>query len=511
MTQPLLLGLDIGTTNCKAVVYTPDGVTVAQARAPTPTHTPQPGWAEYRPDELWAVIAGIVREALAGVQSPIAGLSVASMAEAGVLLDADGEPCSPMISWYDTRTLAEQRWWLEEYGGRRVFDVTGLTPQPILSLCKLMWLRRHRPDSLARARVWLNIADWAVYRLTGVQATPHSLAARTMAYDLRRRAWSTDLLAAAGIPSDLMPPVIPSGKTVGRVTAQAAAQTGLAEGTPVVTGGHDHLVGAFGVGVTEPGALLNSMGTAEALVMPLLAPALNDLTFQTRTNIGAHTAPDRYYANVGLHAHGATLDWARGLLVPDLPLAEGYAQLNALAASAPPGCRSATFQPHLRGISRPIYDPLSRGAFVGLSFQTGRAEMARAVFEGMAFAWRLALESLEAATGLRVEDITVIGGGARNPLWLRVKADIVQRTLHVLQVEEAVAWGAAALAGVGVGVFRDASDVLARVRFAATVVPPDPSLAALYDAAFTEQYRPVYDALKAVHHHVAQVNQAPTA
>ena len=510
MSALCLLGLDIGTTNCKAVVYTADGVSVAQARAATPTHTPQPGWAEYEPDELWAVIAGIVREALAGGTWPIAGLSVASMAEAGVLLDADGQPCSPMISWYDTRTLAEQRWWLEEYGGRRVFDITGLTPQPILSLCKLMWLKRHRPDSLTRARVWLNIADWVVYRLTGAQATPPSLAARTMAYDLARRTWSTELLDAAGIPRHIMPPIVPSGQVVGHVTAEAAAQTGLPEGTPVVTAGHDHLVGAFGVGVTEPGHLLNSMGTAEALVMPLLAPALNDLTFQSRANIGAHTARDRYYANVGLHAHGATLDWLRALLVPDLPLADGFAQVNALGSSAPPGSRGAVFQPHLRGISRPIYDPLSRGAFVGLSFQTGRAEMARAVVEGMAFAWRLALESLEQATGLRVEDITVIGGGARNPLWLRVKADITQRTLHVLEVEEAVAWGAAALAGVGVGIFRDAADVRARVRFDETGVAPDPALAALYDDVYTHHYRPVYDALKSVHHRISQPSPGPT-
>ncbi len=510
MTEPLLLGLDIGTTNCKAVVYTPDGLAVAQARAPTPTHTPQPGWAEYRPDELWGVITGIVREALAGETFPIAALSVASMAEAGVVLDADGQPCSPMISWYDTRTLAEQRWWLDEYGGRRVFDITGLTPQPILSLCKLMWLKRHRPDSLARARVWLNMADWVVYRLTGAEATPPSLAARTMAYDLARQTWSTDLLDAAGIPARLMPPIVPSGGVVSHLTAEAAAQTGLAQGTPVVTGGHDHLVGAFGVGVTEPGHLLNSMGTAEALILPLLAPALNDLTFQTRTNIGAHTARDRYYANVGLHAHGATLNWARGLLFPDLPLAEGFARLNALASGVPPGSRGATFQPHLRGISRPIYDPLSRGAFIGLSFQTGRPEMARAVFEGMAFAWRLALESLEGATGLRVEDITVIGGGARNPLWLRVKADIVQRTLHVLEVEEAVAWGAAALAGLGVGVFRDAADVRARVHFGETVVVPDPALAPLYDDAYTHHYRPVYDALKSVHHRISETSTGPT-
>ncbi|MCW5850612.1 MAG: carbohydrate kinase, partial [Anaerolineae bacterium] len=353
--------------------------------------------------------------------------------------------------------------------------------------------------------------DWVVYRLTGAQATPPSLAARTMAYDLSRRTWSTELLDAAGMPVSLMPPIVPSGQVVGSVTAAAAAQTGLAQSTAVVTGGHDHLVGAFGVGVTEPGHLLNSMGTAEALVLPLLVPALNDLTFQSRANIGAHIARDRYYANVGLHAHGATLDWVRGLLVPDLPLADGFAQVNALAASAPPGSRGTVFQPHLRGITRPIYDPLSRGAFIGLSFQTGRAEMARAVFEGMAFAWRLALESLEQATGLRVEDVTVIGGGTRNPLWLRVKADITQRTLHVLQVEEAVAWGAAALAGVGVGVFRDAADVRARVRFAETVVVPDPALATLYDDVYTHHYRPVYEALKSAHHTVAQSSLSHTA
>ena len=512
MSDTLLMGLDIGTTHCKAVVYTPEGTQVGMGRARTPTIIPSPGLAEYAPDDLWQTIVGVIRDALAQTQAAgrdpraIVGLAVASMGEAGVLLDEADQPCSVMMSWHDTRTLEENRWWMETFGGRRVFGITGLTPQPNFTLAKLLWIRRKEPDSMACAARWLHLADWVAYRLSGVAATDPSMASRTMGFDLRTRDWAAELFEAAEIPIGLMPPIVPAGTVIGRVTPEAAAGAGLGAGTPVAVGGHDHLCGAFGVGVTRAGQVLNSMGTAEALLMVLPLPPLTDLMYASRVHLGAHTAPDAYYTIGGLPASGATLEWACDLFAPGLPRVEAYHRLNDLAEGVPPGSLGATFLAHLRGAGPPYSDPIARGAFVGLNLSTGPAEMARAVFEGMAYTWRTALDNIESTNGEPVRDITVIGGGARNRVWVQVKADVAAQPLHVVEVEEGTAWGAAALAGVGVGVFRDADDVTAHARFAHRTIEPDAARSARYERLYREIYGPLYGLLKDTHHHLRQID-----
>ncbi|MFN8475797.1 MAG: FGGY family carbohydrate kinase [Anaerolineae bacterium] len=512
MSDPLLMGLDIGTTHCKAVVYTPEGKQIGMGRARTPTIVPAPGLAEYAPDELWRVIVGVIRDALSQTEAAgrdprdIAGLAVASMGEAGVLLDEADEPCSVMMSWHDTRTLEENRWWMETFGGRRVFGITGLTPQPNFTMAKLLWIRRHHPESTACAVRWLHIADWVAYRLTGAAATDPSMASRSMGFDLRTRDWSPELFEAAEIPISLMPPIVPAGSVIGHVTPNAAALTGLAAGTAVAAGGHDHLCGAFGVGATHVGQVLNSMGTAEALLMVLPLPPLTDKMYASRVHLGAHTAPNVYYTIGGLPASGATLEWACNLITPDLPREQGYRRLNDLAEGVAPGSLGATFLAHLRGAGPPYSDPIARGAFIGLTVSTGPAEMARAVFEGMAYTWRTALDNIENTTGELVRDITVIGGGARNRVWVQVKADVAAQPLHVVEVEEGTAWGAAALAGVGVGVFRDAEDVTAHARFARRTVEPDPARSERYQRLYHEIYGPLYGLLKDVHHRLRHID-----
>ncbi|MDP9366993.1 MAG: FGGY family carbohydrate kinase, partial [Chloroflexota bacterium] len=264
---PLLVGVDVGTTNVKAVVYEPDGGAVAVAVVPTPTHYPRPSWAFYRPDELWAQTVKALREALAKVDDPrrVAGIAITSMGEAGVPVDVAGDPTFDAIAWFDTRTEPQVAWLEREIGREALFATTGLSLQPIWSLCKLLWLRENEPEAFSRTARWLNIADYIAYRLCGVQATDLSLASRTMALDLAHLRWSDDLLGAVGLSRDLLAPLAQSGTRLGNVTAESVRETGLPVGTPVSAGGHDHVCGALAVGVIEPGEVLNSLGTAEAL------------------------------------------------------------------------------------------------------------------------------------------------------------------------------------------------------------------------------------------------------
>src|SRR5215213_1540257 len=273
----LLIGLDIGTTNVKAIVYEPDGRAVARAGIPTVTHYPRPTRAYYKPDELWSCAVRALREAAAQLDDPrrIAGIAVASMAEAGVPLNSDGEPVYNAIAWFDRRTIPQRDWLGRQISEDVLFARTGLSLQPIWSLCKLLWIKENEPDVWKRSVCWLNIADFVAYRLSGEPATDWSLASRTLAFDIRQRAWDHDILKAAGVPAEMMAPVVASGTRIGSVTPEAAAATGLPAGAAVAAGGHDHVCGALAAGVVRPGQILDSMGTAEALFVALDAPLAN--------------------------------------------------------------------------------------------------------------------------------------------------------------------------------------------------------------------------------------------
>ncbi|HEX2035348.1 MAG TPA: FGGY family carbohydrate kinase, partial [Chloroflexota bacterium] len=400
---PLLAGLDLGTTSIKAGVYGPDGRSLAQASVATPVAHPRPGWATHEAEAIWQCAAAVLRQATAQLKAQgldprrVAGVAVASMGEAGVLLDAQGRPCSEVIAWYDGRTQDQAAWLEREVGRERLLAVTGLPLQPIFGLCKLRWLKEHEPQAFGRAVRWLNLGDYVAFRLCGAQATDLSLASRTLALDLRRGAWSAELLGAAGVPLGLMAPLVPSGTLLGAVTATAGAETGLPAGCRVAAGGHDHDCGALAAGVTEPGDVLDSLGTAEAIFVPLERP-IADLALGRRGYAqGVHVVPGRYYVHGGIYTCGASVAWLQGVVGRTAD-----AELSALLAEAeavPPGSLGAYFLPYLRLANPPHDDPLARGAFVGLTADTTRGALCRAVLEGLAYESRLSLDTLLAAPG----------------------------------------------------------------------------------------------------------------
>ncbi len=498
---PLLVGVDVGTTNVKAVVYEPDGGAVAVAVVPTPTHYPRPSWAFYRPDELWTQTVKALREALAKVDDPrrVAGIAITSMGEAGVPVDVAGDPTFDAIAWFDTRTEPQVAWLERELGREALFATTGLSLQPIWSLCKLLWLRENEPEAFGRTARWLNIADYIAYRLCGVQATDLSLASRTMALDLAHLRWSDDLLAAVGLSRDLLAPLAQSGTRLGNVTAESVRESGLPVGTPVSAGGHDHVCGALAVGVIEPGEVLNSLGTAEALFIALERPLTDPAMGGQGYSQGAHVVPGRYYAFGGQYTVGASVDWLRGIL----GVGADYETLLAEAEVMPPGSIGVCFLPHLRLAAPPVDDPRSRGAFIGLSTDATRGAMVRATLEGLAFESRRSLEPLLAhARAAMPGQIVAIGGVTRNGLLMRIKATSLDRPFTIADVEEATTLGAAILGGLGAGVYPDASTALAGLRYPRTTVPPMTEDVARYDALYHDVYCRIYPALRPVHHAV---------
>jgi len=498
---PLLLGVDVGTTNVKAALYDLRGNVQVASSQRLPVDHPRPGWSQYDPDALFDATAAVMRHVLTQRGSaPVAGVAVASMAETAVPLSGAGEALHPAIAWHDERTRPQADWWRRHVGADAVYQRTGLPIVPIFGIHKLMWLREHKPEVYARTRVWLNVADYVAYRLCGVQATDVSLASRLMVLDLTERRWSDDLLSACGVDRSILPEVVQSGQRLGGVHAAGEAATGVPAGTPVAAGGHDHVCGALALGLTEPGDVLDSMGTAESLLTVVERPHLTVAMARGGYQQGAHVVPDRTYCNAGLYTSGACVEWLRSLFIPDEP--DPYGVLERWASTSPVGSHGVFFLPHLRLPSPPVVALSARAAFVGLRASTERGDMARALLEGLAFEAHASLEGLVERMDLTLRHVRAIGGGTRNRTLMRIKAALLGHPLEVALHDEATTLGAALLAGVGAGLFRDATDAAARVTFTYDTVEVDDGWRAAYLRAYRSVYQALYPALVDLHHRI---------
>jgi xylulokinase len=494
----LILGIDLGTTSTKAVAYDLRGRMAATASVPTVAHYPRPLWAYFEPEELWEAAVSAVRGVVDQIDDParIKSVAVASFAEAGVPVDEHGRPTYNTIAWFDRRSIPQADWLLETIGESRLFERSGLALQPIFTLCKLLWLKENEPDVWVRTRGWLQADSYIAWRLGGAPASDYSQAARTLAFDLQELHWDTDLVERVGIDPGILSPVMAAGTAIGSVNAEASALTGLEKDTTIGLGGHDHVCGAFAAGVTQHGAVLDSMGTAEALFVALDAPIWDPALGRMGYTQGAHVAAGQYYGFGGLYTSGAAVDWIRAITGREDRMA-----LSGAAAAVPPGSNGATFLPHLRLSSPPNIDPKSRGAFLGLTTDIDQAALVRAVFEGIAYEARASIEPLvRFAGGDRLSEITVIGGSARNELLLQIKASVTNRPHHVMALHEATALGAALLGGLAAELYRDAADVHATVEYESTTIQPDPEGAPFYEDFFQNVYSDLYATLRPLNH-----------
>ncbi len=434
-----VLGLDVGTTGIKAVAYAPDsfragatfGHELAKAIIPTPTRRSSTiarpnlerdsgaddvlvdAGGEFLADEMWEASASAIRsvvDQLAANGQRVAGVGVTSMGEAGAPLDAHGRPTHPIIAWFDPRTEPQAQWWSEHLGDERTSAITGIPVRPVFGMMKLLWIKEHEPEAFARTVRWLNMADYAVFRLTGEQATDFCLASRTLVLDLAKRQWSDELLDAIGIARSTLADLVPSGTIIGTVgDDEVTGSTGLAPECPVVLAGHDHVAAAHGLGVTEPGDVLDSIGTAEALFVVTDQPELNGHLSGLSIGQGAHVTPGRTYAMTGLANGGGRIDSVRKELGMDW---------EAFMDQAVNG--------------GPLSDAIT------------------AVIEEIAESGQTALERLVEAVGVDSVRHLVTGGGSRNSVLIERKQARSERALHVMPVTEASCFGAARLAATAV-------------------------------------------------------------
>lgn len=450
----MIIAHDLGTTGDKATLVTHDGAVAASVSVAYGLDLGAGGSAEQSPLDWWSAFATANRRLLERAEIPAGEVSavVFSGQMMGVVaLDAHGELVRPAIIWADTRATAQAARLVQRIGLRRAYGITGHRLNATYSLPKMMWLRDREPDAFARTRVFLQAKDYLVHRLTGQQLTDPSDASGTDAFDQASGDWSGEILAAAEIDRGLLPEILPSTTIVGSVRAEAAAETGLLAGTPVVLGGGDGPMAALGAGIVDEGSggyayLGSSSWVSIAAGAPLHDEAMRTMTFN-------HVVPGRFVPTATMQTGGASLQWITDVLSP--ARTDRYDELLSAAAAATAAADGLFFLPHLLGERSPYWNPRARAAFVGLQLHHGRGSLVRAVLEGIAFNLRTGLTAF-AANGRPLTAIDAIGGAANSTLLLQVLTDVwgVPVTARDL-VDEANSIGAAVVGGVAVGVFED--------------------------------------------------------
>jgi len=471
-----LLGLDIGTTGCKAIVFREGGAIVGAASREYGVLTQHPGWAEQDPEAVWRLAWSTMCEAVAAAAGdPPRSLAISCQGEAVIPVDARGRALRPAILGMDTRTTSENAWLVAQFGRDWLFRRTGMPVHTINTLPKLLWLQQNEPDVYARAARFALYEDFVLQRLVGEAVISHCLASRTQMYALAAGSWDLDILSRCDIDATRLARLAPPSVTpVGQLTDSLARELGVKTPVLVASGGHDQACAAVGSGTVAPGAAMVSTGSAEVVETVLAEPMVTPGLGRAGISVYRHVVPGRYLAMTLNQSGGMVLRWFRDELGHGA-LAEakrhGESAYDVLLGGAPDGPTSLLMLPHLAGSGTPWLDTASRGAFVGLSFATTQAEMAKAILEGLCFELRANLDLLQ-SEGMRPVCLYAVGGGARSALWLQLKADICGLPLKVPRVTEAACLGAALLGGVSAGLYSDlAQAVAATVQYDADVAP----------------------------------------
>ncbi len=482
MNGPLLIGIDIGTSGAKAAAVERGGKLLAWAGQEYPILTPRPGWAEQDPATWLAAATHCVREVVrqAGIEpGQVAGIGLTGQMHSLVCLDARGEPLRPAIIWADQRSAAQVRALEESLGWQHLAEWIGNPLAVGFMLASWRWLVENEPGTAAATRWLLLPKDYVRYRLTGEFGTEPSDASSTALFDPHQRNWSAPVLEEAGITTDRLPRVFPSGSAAGGLLPEIAQACGLAAGTPVIYGASDVSAQALAQGIIAPGTVSCTIGTGGQLGAPLTTPRHDP---ELRAHLFCHCVPDTWHQQAAILTAGLSLRWLRDQVFPGTDY-NGLADAASRVESALDGLY---FLPFLAGERTPYMNPALRAGFIGLGLRHRQANLVRAVMEGVVFALRQGLELLQ-SLGTPVERLVATGGATRHPLWLQLEADIFNRPIYVAQAEETTARGAALLAGIGAGMYRDAQDaVAAAVAESQPGALPDPERAERYDAAYRE-------------------------
>ena len=488
-----LLGIDISTTGNKALLVSAGpadaGDVVSVAVTENPISTPKPLWSEQDPHDWWVGIQAAIRKVLSDADArgeDVIGIGLTGQMHGLVLLDEYGEVLRPAILWNDQRTGPQCEWMTEQIGLSNLLSWTGNPALTGFTAPKVLWVRQNEPEVYAKTAHILLPKDYVRLVLTGEYATDTAGASGTSLLSLKERDWSKEMLDALDIPAEWLPPTHEGPQITSTVSAEAAEVTGLSAGTPVVGGGGDQAAGAVGVGAVRPGVVGLVLGTSGVVFAPTGAPLTEE---QGRLQAHCHAVPERWHLMGVMLSAAGSLRWYRDTVAPGT----SYDELLLPAADIDAGSEGLVFLPYLTGERAPYPDPNARGAFIGLTVRHDIPHMTRSVLEGVAFGLRDSMELVKNAGLGQVEQVRISGGGAQSALWRQILANVLDTELVTVNTTEGAAYGAALLAGVGVGVWPTVDTACDDTVHVIDRVGPEPVQVRRY-----QQYYQVYSGLYTV-------------
>ncbi len=484
-------GLDIGTTGCKISVYDDRGGFVTNSYREYKV-TRVEGDHSFDAEMIFEAVKEVIKEA-SGI-CEISAIGVTSFGESFVALDERDRALFPSMLYTDPRGEDECRALTERLGEKKLIEISGVKPNSMYSLPKLMYLKANFPEKYAKIKHVLLMEDYIVYKLSGVAAIDYSLAARTMALDIRSRQWSREIFNAAEIDMSLFSTPVPAGNVAGEMLESLKSELGIGHSLKIVNGSHDQVAATVGCGIFKPGEAMDGTGTVECIVPVFDSVPNNETLFEEGYSVVPFIHEGTYVCYALSFTGGAVLKWFRDNFAGNF---EGdgniYAKLDSSVKNDPTGI---LVLPHFAGAANPYIDNGSRAAFVGLTLEHTASDLYKALMEGVTYEMRTNLEHLE-SFGIHPEKIYATGGGATSPVWMQIKADILNRPISSLSAKEVGACGTCMLVGVGIGLYSDldeAKEVFVKEK---TTCLPSGANSEIYDKYF-KAYRSLYSAVRPI-------------
>lgn len=503
MSLSYFLGVDFGGSSSKATLLSSEGKILATATTEYPTYYPKDGWAEQDPKDSYRALVSNIHKILQ--QVPIDAFQIKAIALDGathtsVLLDENDEPVRPAIYWTDRRSVKESEWLVSHYNDR-LMELTYNAPSPLWTLPQIIWVRENEPEVFKRVRRILFMKDYVRYCLNHDFATDSIEAMGAMFLDARTNTWSKELCDLAGITTDMLPRIVDPSDVLAPLTPQACRETGLSPDTLVLAGATDTVMEVFASGSVSVGQSTIKLATAgricpitdHAYVHPLL------VTYR-------HLVPGLWYPGTATKQCAASFRWYRDTLgTHELSIEKSggmnaYEQMDAHAETVPAGSENLFFHPYLQGEITPYLDNDLRGSFTGVSSFHTKAHFNRAVLEGVAYSLKECYHVL-GEMGIAMNSASIIGGGAKSPLWRQIVADMLGIEMKKMVCDDS-SFGSAMLAGIAAGAFSGFEDCVARCTQVDEIIRPNEKNHAVYERGF-ETYKAIHDALAPVYHALA--------
>lgn len=496
--QRYLLGIDIGTSSCKVALFNVNGEVIGQGSGNYKVYYPNKGWAEQNPEEWWDSVCQTTKTVIENTQidpRDISGIGIDGQSWSAIPIDCNGKVLCNTPIWMDTRAKEICDEIKTKVDEDELFALSGNPLEPSYTLPKILWYKKHKPEIYSKIYKILQSNSYIAYKLTGKITQDKSQGYGYQCFDMHTGVWDDTMCEKLGIDRDMLPDIYECHQVIGTVSMQAARETGLHVGIPVVAGGLDAACGTLGVGVLNNGQTQEQGGQAGGMSI-----CTDKYHADKRLILSCHVVPDKWLLQGGTVGGGGSVKWFEEQfgqaerIVAKLNGTNSFEEMSTLAGSITHGSDGLIFLPYMQGERSPIWDTKAKGVYFGLDYSKTRAHMIRATFEGVAYSLRHNLEIAE-KVGAKSSVLHAMGGAANSKVWTQIKADVTGKPIDTYASDTATTLGAAILAGVGVGVYKDFEEAVNKTVYIKRSFEPDMQKHEDYEKYY-EIYLELYDKLK---------------